>query len=1497
MKKIYYLFTSLIIAFLATALTLSASESESGEGKDFWFAIPNTTKYVYMENPENASGAPNELHISSLTNNTVRIYYGTGALYRTVTLNAYQTVIVVLPDASNIPSETVCSPQRSYHVESDNPISLVVRTAWKYTGESFKALPTELLGKKYYSFNLYSDWFRALSSSTGNIFNPQTDMFAPAQIVIVATQDNTIVTYVPTVETDKVAAYKSCSVSLQKGEVYIIQSKTFAVPKVTQMLKQDGDLTGTYITSNKNIAVFSGHTRGSYPGMPMTLTNASLSVNCFRNTLIDPLLHNDLLGDKYIFVPSNYFGARVLIPSDQIGYKLEGDLVRIIAVDKGITTLRKTLPNGENIIIGALKTGDVLDLEEEKVPCMFYADSNKKFAVAQFGKAYWHWTSGILYKEGSQSNNKDEELQDWIEHAGAGRLTVLVPNNDWGGEGGFICPSDFKLNCFTIIFKEGSEKRILIRKEGSNISSSLYDSYGEKIKRIPGSECSYITASIPAGSYFFETSSKNDRDNFALYVYGTYDIFNLSRSYGFSVVCKNNIACSDSVVFKDTINCNIINGAATDFNLTNNSDCALISNIYLENYQDTSNKPVLKITTPVDKSIVNYSILFPNITKQNHVDLVAMTKSGAKFKKTYYYMPQTISVKDSLLDFGNSFINQSSILTTTITNISAEPLVIKDIILKQSNNLIFSILEPKKSKQIIIDPGNKLDVKIKASISDRKVNLVNDELALLTNCDTLSVCSLKITRSESGIETSDADFGYAAYLDGGQNSDSMRAYIKNIGRVDLLISKITREYANNAGTLSLSDDLPDVSVDKPLKIKSGEKYYYTIQYKLKNKNAANLLSRLIFSSNASNADSVVNVSINTTDNKFTLSRKDFGDCRAIDNWSKTQNISSYKSSIVFKNNSDRATIIDSVYLDNKLSPFGIDSSTATLLKNYVVPSNDSVKINIVFSPTGCGDFKNIIGIKGKYENLDLTALNSLTGRGVASSITSRDLIFGALNLANHSYVDSAVVIIAGNVEDPFSKNLIIDSLSIEGEDASLFKIKSEFLNLLKKSSLELRSGDSLFIPIRFEPGNSQSRKFTAKLKVYSDANLMRERVISLEGTTQYSNVMAKGFDFGKSIVSFGDTNGIVTLDNNQSESIYLKNTIDDSFIQTDLNGAKTFEPKYAYLESNSNKRFLTNELNIEIPPHDKLIVKTTFIPTRDFSYSGDVKFEYSKGKNTVATNSVVAAIKGSGAYYDCVAELPKDIICAPGEAFGSLGIKPIRVKLFTSSPELMDIYKAPIDCFEVKLYFPKNSSGSEFYLSPVFANQNDIILDGAMASNYTISSYSYNDGVMDLSFKNKDKNAFLNYSQDSALFYFLAKSNVKTNVKNLPFALEFIPSGECSNFMRVSNIQGSLTLDSTAKTLDVENDMSFSFETVELSPNPARDFLKLNYKLNKESRIKIDILNNLGESLCLVQDEFQQIGEFSRIVNLRQYNFAEGSYLLRVLYDSKAIFKPFIISK
>lgn len=130
------------------------------------------------------------------------------------------------------------------HIQSDQPIAVYGLSNRKASTDTYVAYPTNVLGTVY----------RALCydplAGTEDAFTSQID--------VVATEDNTRITILPTANTKggKLAG-QQFTATLLKGDIYQIQG--------TMHGGGTGDLTGTLVTSDKPIAFFTGHICAQIP--------------------------------------------------------------------------------------------------------------------------------------------------------------------------------------------------------------------------------------------------------------------------------------------------------------------------------------------------------------------------------------------------------------------------------------------------------------------------------------------------------------------------------------------------------------------------------------------------------------------------------------------------------------------------------------------------------------------------------------------------------------------------------------------------------------------------------------------------------------------------------------------------------------------------------------------------------------------------------------------------------------------------------------------------------------------------------------------------------------------------------------------------------------------------------------------------------------------------------------------------------------------------------
>jgi hypothetical protein len=220
----------LLVLALAGALPVSGQVVTGSSGRDFWVALPSL------------AAAP--AHIARLNivavqgaDVTVTLNEDTTILTRSLTPGELWEVVLLRDRVMLDLAEYTSS--RTIHITSTQPVTAQLISDAIYVSEAYCALPTPSLGFEYLVMSAPSVGYPA---NEANNFG--------GVLAVIATQDSTSIRVTPTeMTTSGNPAGFAYTVSLKRGEVY----------QMLPLNPNRTDLTGTRITSNKPIAVLSGH--------------------------------------------------------------------------------------------------------------------------------------------------------------------------------------------------------------------------------------------------------------------------------------------------------------------------------------------------------------------------------------------------------------------------------------------------------------------------------------------------------------------------------------------------------------------------------------------------------------------------------------------------------------------------------------------------------------------------------------------------------------------------------------------------------------------------------------------------------------------------------------------------------------------------------------------------------------------------------------------------------------------------------------------------------------------------------------------------------------------------------------------------------------------------------------------------------------------------------------------------------------------------------------
>jgi hypothetical protein len=229
---IYLIVTVMLLFIVHDSAAFSSQIDKTNEGTEFWLCFERN----YKDSPLGTKSKNDlriELFIVGNKESKVRIEIDG--------INFRQEVIVLAGAVTNVPLDASAqvkgldsSERLAVHIISDNPIIVYGLSHRFQTTDTYLGLPVSVLGKEYRVM--------CYSYSEGLL----------SQFAIIATEDQTTVTITPTLPITKGhPAGQPYTIKLRRGDVYQVSSDINT--------STNGDLTGSYIVSDKKIAVFSGH--------------------------------------------------------------------------------------------------------------------------------------------------------------------------------------------------------------------------------------------------------------------------------------------------------------------------------------------------------------------------------------------------------------------------------------------------------------------------------------------------------------------------------------------------------------------------------------------------------------------------------------------------------------------------------------------------------------------------------------------------------------------------------------------------------------------------------------------------------------------------------------------------------------------------------------------------------------------------------------------------------------------------------------------------------------------------------------------------------------------------------------------------------------------------------------------------------------------------------------------------------------------------------------
>lgn len=620
-----------VVVSIAQAVDVQAQPSdrrftqELTDGTTYVVAFPQ----LWTAPTEKPTSAPMQIVITSRTNAQVTLtspgQLDVPAFERRVDVEPGRAMRVAVPTGymSTKAGERV---RNAITVRATAPIDVYTTMAWNGGGELARHLPVTAWGTEYRTFNLYQDRYGTIAVG---------QKYRPGQILIIAQQDNTTVTYTPTVDTEagphapSVAKGTTATIVLQQGQTFLIK----AAINVDLTKDWSSDLSGTRISSDKPIAVVSGHTKGAIAQFPDVLPPTGVfasEAHFVRNGIHEALLPTSMAGTEFVTVPLMYTSTRITgNNSPEFGMDDDrGDAIRIVALEDN-TLVRRSRPDGTGEVnVRNLKRGQVHTEIAHEVATRW--TTSQPALMMQYGKAY--------AKVISLSVSDGDEQTQGHPTVDAGMPCMLnVPSVDrWTSHASFDVPEGLD-NFLNVVCKIADAASIKI--DGHTVLSDIVGG----VRPINGTDYGYVRTFIPAGTHVVAATEAGVV--FGAWSYGSLDGLMQGRAYGSAVTVRLNAGCDgDSITIDDEIDTKIgyVTGTAAvlgDPTCASSVDVAMVS---------STNYAIVLSQMPMSgQREMPFALYVMDPTKDAIAVVHATSPSGKVLERMYVYQGTISSVNDA----------------------------------------------------------------------------------------------------------------------------------------------------------------------------------------------------------------------------------------------------------------------------------------------------------------------------------------------------------------------------------------------------------------------------------------------------------------------------------------------------------------------------------------------------------------------------------------------------------------------------------------------------------------------------------------------------------------------------------------------------------------------------------------------------------------------------------------------------------------------------------
>jgi CUB/sushi domain-containing protein len=615
----------------------------------------------------------------------------------------------------------------SVDITSDVPISVYALNSDRLTSDGFSSFPISFWDTSYIVISSPNDAYSFQDSAS-----PATNAFRTAirssEFMIIAAEDNTQVTIVPTVNTrGGMIANVQSTITLNNGECFMVQSSSQVVGS--------GDLSGSVVKSDKPIGVIGGHVRTSVPQFLSTSADS-------KDHLVEMLPPLNTWGKEYASIP--------FIVMDQNGPALGGDVFRVVTSEPN-TILTIEYDNVQDVVF-LQNAGSVYSRTTNRInfPTMWRAD--KPILVAQF-------MPSNRIKLSASSNTDPFMLILPPTDKFVSRILFQVPINPPSNENQFV-QHFVGITADSLAMENMRYDGTLVKNINSNFRN----------QKIPKSDYYYTTLAVTAGQHEFFTS----RGKFggSLYGGGVADSYGITLGFSLGEQVK-----TDSVRprFELRDSCGILFGSTFDLPYRNASG--------IDDYYQLIDSSINVTTSfnPVSEDSVQVLATVTNRRLDAQLVLDVYDSDGNGTRLRYFYVAPKFELPTTF-EYGNVSIKDTTCRSFYIYNRGVLPMTIGSI-----DELVGAKLNVSSSVSFPFTIKPKDSLLVNACITpNNEVTPISDSIVVDFGCGIMEKVGINANLELINIFSQGWDFGPVRIGD----TVCAEGIIVNISEVPILITEL-----------------------------------------------------------------------------------------------------------------------------------------------------------------------------------------------------------------------------------------------------------------------------------------------------------------------------------------------------------------------------------------------------------------------------------------------------------------------------------------------------------------------------------------------------------------------------------------------------------------------------------------------------------------------------------------------------------------------------------